>query len=697
MSANLQAHGRFEDEWLARAVVAKLGVAPTVVARFRATGRKNLAETLIAEGLTTKEALGRALLDAYQIQMVSPAREQVDKFAASLVPEALCRRRGLLPLSIKDERLEVAMANPLDMEALDDVQSVTGRAPVAFYCLPGEIAALVDSIHNPEGAVMEILEKVDADETVEIIEEKEAPTPAQAEDVRAPVIRLVNMLIANAVRRRASDIHIEHEEAGSAVRYRIDGTLRPIVTLPQRLAAGAVLARLKIMAGLDIADRLRPQDGRANIRVAGRDIGLRVSTLPTQYGEKAVIRILDKRSAEVPLDALGFPPEQGERIKSLAAAAQGVLIVTGPTGSGKTTTLYSLLNMLRGEDVNIVTIEDPVEYRIAKINQVQVQEKQGLGFAQILRSVLRQDPDIIMVGEIRDRETAEIAIQAAMTGHLVLTTLHANDAISAVARLADMGVEPYKIGPALLGVTAQRLARRLCPKCRKADDKTPYYRAAACEDCDLCGYRGRVSLLELFTPDAEMRALITSGARDDVLRRRAVERGCLHELSADVLWHLKRGDTTLDEVAPYCDLRAVPGAPPAAGAAPSQRRPRVLVAEDDKATRLLLKLALERGGCEAIEAADGREALERVGGADLVLTDLHMPVMNGTELIGLLRGGATTKELPVIVLTTETDDESQRTVLESGADDYISKPFKAPLLIARVKAALRRHSALTPV
>jgi type IV pilus assembly protein PilB len=705
MSAHSQAGGRFLDEWLVRIAIARLGVAPEVVARLRAAGRKSLAEALIAEGATTLVDLRATLLGEYRIQTVSPGREDVDPFAAGLMPEALCRRWNVLPLKIEDDRLELAMANPLDVEALDDVRGVTGRTPAPFYCLPSELAALIDLIHNPEGAVLELLEKVDSGDTVEIIQDEDSTAPGPGVDVRAPVIRLVNMLIANAVRRRASDIHIEHEEHGSVVRYRIDGTLRTVVNLPLRLAAGAVLARLKIMAALDIADHMRPQDGRAHLRVSGHDIGLRVSTLPTQHGEKAVIRILDRRSAEVPLDALGFPPEQAARIKGLAGAAQGVIIVTGPTGSGKTTTLYSLLNILRGDDVNIVTIEDPVEYRIDKINQVQVLEKQGLGFAQVMRSVLRQDPDIIMVGEIRDRETAEIAIQAAMTGHLVLTTLHANDSLAAVARLADMGVEPYKIGPALLGVTAQRLARRLCEKCRKLDDKTPYYRPGACEDCDLCGYRGRLSLLELFTPDAELRAMIASGERADALRRRAVERGCLHELSADVLWHLKRGDTSLEEVAPYCDPRLLSAAQPApAPRAPEPapasggagRRPRVLVADDDASTRLLLKLALERGGCEAIEAADGREALGLAGGVDLVLTDLNMPNMGGAELVDRLHGGAATKNLPIIVLTVETDELSQQKVLEAGADDYISKPFKAPLLIARVKAALRRRAETAP-
>ena len=699
MKVGASAAKRFQDEWLVRAVSAKMKIAPEIVERLRQEGRPFLSEALIGEGLATPQDLERALFDAYQIPMVRPTREDVDKLAASLVPEAVCRRRCLLPLRLKEDRLEVVMANPLDAEALDDVRGMTGRTPVPFFCPPGALSALIDAVHDPDGAVFDLLGKVGTEEEVEVVQDSGAPQPPQ-EDVSAPVIRLVNMLVSNAVRRRASDIHIEHEEAISLVRYRIDGMLCKVVTLPPRLAAGAVIARLKIMAGLDIANHMRPQDGRAALKVGGRDIGLRVSTLPTQYGEKAVIRILDKRSAEVPLDELGFAAEQRKKLKELARSAQGLIIVTGPTGSGKTTTLYALLNMLRGEDVNITTIEDPVEYRLEKINQVQVVEKQGLGFAQVLRSVLRQDPDIIMVGEIRDKETAEVAIQAAMTGHLVLTTLHTNDALGAVARLGDMGIEPYKIGPALLGVTAQRLARRLCGKCRKPDEeRRPYYKAGGCEACEGSGYRGRLSLLELFTPDADLRRMIGDGEKSDALRRAALERGCLHEMHADVLWHLRQGDTSFEEALPYLNSEARAQVPADGSPAPvcAPRRPRVLVADDDPTTRTMLRLALERGGCEALEAADGRQGLSRAaGGVDLVLTDLNMPEMDGRAMIRHLRGDTATAGLPIIVLTADTDDRSQQEALEAGADDYVAKPFKAPLLMARVKAALRRKGASLP-
>jgi type IV pilus assembly protein PilB len=685
---------RFQDEWIVRTMTALPGVGAETVLRLRREGHAFLSEALLRAGLLSTGDLSRALFQSYGIAYAEPRREDVDKLAAALLPEAFCRRRRLIPLSLKEDVLQVAMANPLDDEALADVRGLTGRAPAVSYCPPGILDKLLDAVYDPDSAVLALLEKVGDGTDVEMIGEA-AGMEDRAQDVRAPVVSLVNSLISNAVRRKASGVHIEHEEDAASVRYRIDGVLRHVMSIPRRRIAGAVIARLKIMAELDIADHMRPQDGRAALRVGGHDIGLRISTLPTQYGEKAVIRLLDRRSAEVPLAALGFPPEQADGLRALTRAAQGLVIVTGPTGSGKTTTLYSLLNLLRGEEVNIVTIEDPVEYSLEGINQVQIHEKQGLTFAAALRSVLRQDPDVIMIGEIRDRETAEIALQAAMTGHLVLATLHANDTLSAVTRLVDMGVDAYKIGPALLAVTAQRLVRRLCPLCRRRDETTPYYKAAGCEKCGFTGYTGRLSLLEMLAPDAELRSRVSAGGREDDLRGKAAARGVLHELSADILWHLTQGDTTLEEALPYFNASAAPAA--AAPEAPRPEaipRPRILIVEDDPSTRMLLRAALTKGGCAVTEASDGGEALGLFAreGADLIVTDLQMPVLDGRELIRRLRGGADGGP-PVIVLTSDMDERSQQETLEAGADDYVAKPVKPALLLARVNAALRRRGA----
>lgn len=684
MNATL-AGRRFEDEWLVRVLSSRGALRDEDAVRLRSEGHPYVSEALLREGLLSGEGLELALRESYGLVLVSPRREDVEKLALGLVPEPLCRRRRLLPLRADEGSIEVAMANPLDEEALVDVRGVTGRNPVPLYCLPGVLTELTDALHDPDGAVFDLLEKMGEGDAVELVSPVRADAVHDQDDIRAPVIRLVNMLIVNAMRRRASDIHIEHIESASVVRYRIDGVLHNAITLPLRLAAGAVVARLKIMANLDIADHLRPQDGRAELLVGGRDLSLRVSTLPTQFGEKAVVRILDRRAAQVSLADLGFQPEQAAKLERQLAPAQGLVIVTGPTGGGKTTTLYSLLNIVRQEGINIVTIEDPVEYRLEGINQVQVQEKQGLGFAQALRSVLRQDPDVIMVGEIRDRDTAEVAIQAAMTGHLVLCTLHANDATAAITRLADMGIEPFKIGSVVTAITAQRLVRRLCVECRKPVPGAPHFQPGRCKCCGFTGYRGRLGLLELFLPDQALRARISAGAPDAELRAQAVKRGALHELGADALGHMMEGHITLEQATPYLKEQS----PPAQR--PEVRGTRIILAEDEPASRSLLAAALGREGYDVIEVADGNQALDAAaGGADLLLTDLHMPVMDGRELIRRVRAEAGLVGLPVIMLTADQDDSKQQEALEAGADDFLVKPVKPALLAARVKAALRR-------
>ena len=331
------------------------------------------------------------------------------------------------------------------------------------------------------------------------------------------------MIISEGILSRASDIHIEPEEGGVAVRYRIDGVLRQIMKIP-RNAGLPLISRIKIMSSLDIADRLRPQDGRARVAVNGQPIDLRVSTLPAAQGEKVVIRILDSRATVKSLESLGFNPGETAAITTLLQNHEGVILVTGPTGSGKTTTLYSMIRQIQTEGVNIVTVEDPVEYRMQGIVQVQVQEKAGLTFGSALRSILRQDPNVILVGEIRDKETAQIAVQASLTGHLVLSTLHTNDAANAVTRLVDIGVEAYKIAAALRGVIAQRLMRKLCPTCKEVwmeappekirkwiSKGTPMYRAAGCPDCAMTGYRGRFSIIEVLTVSPEVERRIAAG------------------------------------------------------------------------------------------------------------------------------------------------------------------------------------------
>ncbi|HXI21746.1 MAG TPA: GspE/PulE family protein, partial [Gemmatimonadales bacterium] len=512
-----------------------------------------------------------------------------------VVPEPLVRRYGILPMRQTDSVLEIATANPFDIDAEKDLAFATGREVRIFLCSPGRIQEKLEELYRGGGtdAMAQLLGGMDESlEVTQLDEEQLEDLSASADEAsQRPVVRLVDLMLSDGILSRASDIHIEPGEAGVAVRYRIDGVLRQVMNIP-RTAGAPLISRIKIMSGLDIADRLRPQDGRARVAVNGAPVDLRVSTLPASLGEKVVIRILNAKATVLSLESLGMSPDERETIQALLNHKEGVILVTGPTGSGKTTTLYSMLRMVQSEGVNIVTVEDPVEYRLGKgIVQVQVHEKAGLTFAAALRSILRQDPDVVLVGEIRDRETAQIAVQASLTGHLVLSTLHTNDAPNAVTRLVDMGIEAYKLAPALRGVLAQRLMRRICPTCREVNDQPPperirrylpdgtvIYRALGCPDCAMTGYRGRFSVVEVLTMNAELEKLISAGGTVDKIAVMARNNG-MRSLFESGLRHVLSGETSVEELLRVVDVPMAEGATEAASGAtarpgepPAQRR-----------------------------------------------------------------------------------------------------------------------------
>jgi type II secretory ATPase GspE/PulE/Tfp pilus assembly ATPase PilB-like protein len=461
----------------------------------------------------------------------------------------------------------VATANPFDLDMEKTLAFATAREIRLSLLAPSKIAEQIEQQYRPEKALDRLLENMgESAELVQLDEETvDEYDITEAAASERPVVKLVDLILSEGILTRASDIHVEPEEGGIAVRYRIDGVLRQVMKIP-RAAGLPLISRIKIMSSLDIADRLRPQDGRARVAVNGQPIDLRVSTLPAAHGEKVVIRILDSRATVKSLDTLGLLPNEAEGITKLLQFHEGIILVTGPTGSGKTTTLYSMINQIKSEGVNIVTVEDPVEYRIPGIVQVQVQEKTGLTFAAALRSILRQDPNVVLVGEIRDKETAQIATQASLTGHLVLSTLHTNDAANAVTRLVDIGVEAYKIAAALRGVIAQRLMRRLCPTCREPHTEAPpdqlkrwiphgttLYRAAGCPDCAMTGYRGRFAILEVLsmTPDIERR--IAAGETADRIALAARKSGMLG-LWHSGLSHVLKGDASVEELLRVVDV-----------------------------------------------------------------------------------------------------------------------------------------------
>ena len=561
----------FPDEWLAQSFEA---LTPERLQALRAKSEsgRTLWECVVAEKIATDAEIVDKLAHRFRLKVADVSK--IDQTARDGVPEQIARRHRVLPLRLTDSYLELGTANPLDIDAEKALAFATAREIRLFLLAPSKISEKLDEMYRSDKAIDKLLEGM-GDQEVTTLPEAAAPEElniSEADASQKPVVRLVDMIISEGILSRASDIHVEPEEGGVSVRYRIDGVLRQVMKIP-RQAGLPLISRIKIMSSLDIADRLRPQDGRARVAVNGQPIDLRVSTLPAQLGEKVVIRILDSRATVKSLDTLGLNPGEAEAIKRLLENHEGILLVTGPTGSGKTTTLYSAINQIKGEGVNIVTVEDPVEYRMQGIVQVQVQEKAGLTFAAALRSILRQDPNVVLVGEIRDKETAQIAVQASLTGHLVLSTLHTNDAANAVTRLVDIGVESYKIAASLRGVVAQRLMRRLCPTCKEVwmeapperlrrwvPTGTPLYRAGGYPDCAMTGYRGRFSILEILTMTAELERLIAAGEAADRIAE-AAQRGGMKSLWDSGLAHVVRGESTLEELTRVVDIPAEPEAP----------------------------------------------------------------------------------------------------------------------------------------
>src|ERR1051325_8382962 len=472
------------------------------------------------------------------------ALDAASDHAARLVPERWARKYTVLPLSVTDRRVVVATADPFDMECEHTLAFATGRDVEVRPASREAIAKRIDEVYRPDGAKNGPERLADVQLLGKEQHESGSPTAAAGDDGNAgvSVTSVVDELLAEAISARASDLHIETEEQGLAVRHRVDGVLRLARRLPRAIGP-ALVSRIKIVSGLNIADRLRPQDGRARIAIDGVAVDLRVSTLPSGHGEKVVVRILDASGTVMTLESVGFDPVDLERIDRLLEAREGLILLTGPTGSGKTTTLYASLRRLKGRGVNIVTVEDPIEYRIAGIVQVQVNEKAGLTFATALRSIMRQDPDVVLIGEIRDRETAEIAIQASLTGHLVLSTLHTNDAASAVTRLIDIGVAPYKIATAVKGVVAQRLVRKLCADCASPDAPS----AGGCPSCGGAGFRGRLPVVEVLVGTPEFQARVAAG---DTVERiaDAARRAGMRSLWQSGLAHVAAGRTTIAEV-----------------------------------------------------------------------------------------------------------------------------------------------------
>ncbi|MDQ4042790.1 MAG: Flp pilus assembly complex ATPase component TadA, partial [Actinomycetota bacterium] len=524
---------------------------------------RELGKILLSLGYVNKVDLARALARRLRLDFAEISDRDVDRAVAMVVDQKVLRRHGVLPLRLENQRLVVAMSDPTNIHALEDLTMISGYPVTPVVALEEEIQRVFNKVFAVSDEVSEFLEEAGKESVEQDLGDLELGADASPDE--APIIRLVSSVLQQAVGHGASDIHMEPQAREVAVRMRVDGVLREVMSIPPKLKNG-VVARLKIIGNLDIAERRVPQDGRFSVRLGDQRLDMRVASLPTVYGEKVVLRLLDTSTAAVDLTELGFPPKVYERYEEIFRRPYGTILVTGPTGSGKSTTLYSTLNELNSPEKNIITVEDPVEYRMHGVNQIQTNPKAGLTFASALRSILRADPDILMIGEIRDFETAKIAVEAALTGHLVLATLHTNDAPGALTRLTDMGVEPFLTSSAVDCVIAQRLARRLCDRCKApvemereilAGMQFPFehapegglnfHRAVGCDRCAGTGYRGRLGVFELMVVTEKIKEMILHRASAGEIGNTIREEGMIR-LRDDGLLKAAAGLTTIEEV-----------------------------------------------------------------------------------------------------------------------------------------------------
>jgi type IV pilus assembly protein PilB len=707
----------------------------------RARTTTTLGRTLAELGVADESRVARTIAAGLRLEFLEE-RCDIGDAVVALLPAEFCRKRNILPLRLAGNRLHVAVIDPLDYSALQDVEFRTNKRTIPVLVTQTWLESATDRVYPTEeqrAPSYESLEQVEPAGEIEATPEGEYdlvdPATLVMDTKLPPIVRVVNLILSDAAKSGASDVHIEPQESMLQVRHRVDGLLREVMTIPHHLQ-DQVISRLKIISGMDIAERRKPQDGRSRLRFEGRRIDLRVSTLPTQFGEKVVIRLLNADQAILPMDRLGFAPDNLRLLRTFLTSPQGMILVTGPTGSGKTSTLYASLNSIKSAINNIVTLEDPIEFQVPGINQMQVNPRAGVTFASGLRSILRQDPNVILVGEIRDQETADIALQAAQTGHLLLSTLHTNDATATITRLFDLGVPPFLVASSLIGIVAQRLVRSVCPSCAIPHVPSPdvveriggaarlppngrWLVGQGCDKCGQLGVKGRLAIHEMFSINDEVREMIAGRASEQDIRR-AARRAGMRTLLEDGIAKAAQGLTTLEDVLrvvshtedvdrtipsgartvlpePVIELRPIPEPTPAPApsgppASEHARGRRVLVVEDSRTIAAVVKYFLELEGFTVSVAGDGLEGLEMAfqERPDMIVSDLNMPGMDGLSMIKALRQDRRTSDVRVLMLTSEASVESETLGFAAGADDYILKPVEPRRLAARVKSLLGR-------
>jgi type IV pilus assembly protein PilB len=681
-----------------------------------------LVDVLVAHGLMSEARAYTAMAEWTGRPLVDLEANPATATAARLLPERVARTHNIVALAEDNRTLTYASAVPFRDDVDRDVSFASGRRAQMVIATRSQIALALNQAYRQGTDIDSLVDKIRHASAVKPLERRITVAPGES-----PIVDLCNKILGAAISAGASDIHLEPSKDGATVRHRVCGILEPLLVLPPS-SVSQVTNRFKVMANCDIATKLKPQDGAFRVSIDDDTIDVRMSALPTIHGEKLVMRVIHGSSTIQTLDTLGYDPKSTELLRSALAKPDGLVLVTGPTGCGKSTVLYAALHHLKTGRVNIVTVEDPVERQVEGVTQIAVNSKAGTAFANVIRSVMRQDPNIIMVGEIRDNEVADIVGQAAYTGHLVLSSLHTIDAASAITRLLNLGLPPFKVAESLNAVVAQRLLRKLCPHCRIVNDAPTAQRLGAlngigaigaslgvgCPRCKHSGYLDRIAVAEVLVPDEALRSAIRDGAGVSEIRAAMLKAGCrsMRESALDLV---AQGVTSIEEVkrvltnhheeatAPAVPVVEAaqsagdPGVPAVVQAVPRKKSGgRVLVTDDDRMIRMLVRMLLEKDGFEVLEAENGAVGVDlaRRERPDLMLIDLQMPDMDGFEAIERIRRDISLATMPVIVLTSESGSGVETRVLEMGADDYLVKPFEPDVLISRVRAAFRRAARM---
>ena len=739
----LSAKVSIEDSWLPKALVYYKIIDESLSEELimRNTEEKYFYDILLKNDYLNENEVKQFVNVALQIPSVNMDKIKPEKKVLQLIPEEVCRRYNLLGLKLGEKYIFVAFSDPFNLDAEHEIEQLS-RKYIKKYFVPINILRhKIDEYYTPDKVINSFVNTTGKQINIKF-------TGDANFDSDSPVVKLVNQIISDAVRKEASDIHIEPKESTVQVRFRIDGVLRNELEIPRSIHA-ALASRIKIISNLNIAESRKPQDGKAKAIIEDVSIDLRVSILPTSFGEKIVVRILDKRNATISFDKIGIMGYNRQLLEDCFQLKQGMVLVTGPTGSGKSTTLYSAINRIRSTTNNILTIEDPIEYMFEGINQVQVNEKAGITFASALRSFLRQDPDVILVGEIRDRETAEISIQAALTGHLVLSTLHTNDTFTTITRLKDMGIDKFKIAESLGAIIAQRLVRKLCNQCKIAvqpknidpkvlrmlqgtQDKVTVYEPKGCIKCGFTGYKGRIGVFEILILDQIFKDIISKQASVMIMRKIAKTNG-FKNLFEDAMGLVAQGITDYNEILRVINPTSVaekkeeekailidyseddtpklveeekfrektlPTSTIKIDQSPTEIKnspATILITDDSKEIRLMVsKIIQKMTKWQTMEAKDGQEALDiiRKNKPDLIILDVMMPNMDGYELLQEMKSDKDLEKIPVLIYSALSTDNSKKKVYELGADGFIIKPIEPHRLIEQMGKVLKRKKLI---